>query len=209
MKNEPKIWENLKLRNRKSGIGCVIISVKWLDKDWGSISDVDRICYLLYFTAFSHHENPEDFILLCIFVHHFLVWDLLQLPVILVAAGAASYKSNHCVSCCYTITCAALCCSCDGSQSWWESGIFTCDCCSIVLHESAWSNTGAATSCVSQMWRLHLCWFMAKVKEICCEINRSFDLLQPELFVGCVNIVHNIRNINLMFMGPRIVNVLF
>jgi len=37
---------------------------------------------------------------------------------------------------------------------------------------------------------------MAKVKEISCEINRNFDLLQPELFVGCVNIVHNMRNIS-------------
>jgi uncharacterized membrane protein len=24
----------------------------------------------VYFTAFSHHENPENFILLCIFVHY-------------------------------------------------------------------------------------------------------------------------------------------
>lgn len=72
-KNEHKILENLKLRNLKSGFGCIIISVKRSDTDWSSISDVDRDCCLLYFAAFSHRENPEDFMLLCIFIHHFLV----------------------------------------------------------------------------------------------------------------------------------------
>jgi len=35
---------------------------------------------------------------------------------------------------------------------------------------------------------------MVKVKEKYCEINRSFDFLLPEFFMGSVHIAHNIRN---------------
>jgi hypothetical protein len=54
-KNEHKNWENLKLRNLKAGFYCIVISVKCLDTGWGSISDVDRDCYLLFDLPVFHY----------------------------------------------------------------------------------------------------------------------------------------------------------
>lgn len=53
---------------------------------------------------------------------------------------------------------------------------------------------------------------LAKVKENCCEIYHNFDLLWPELFVGCVNIVQNIRikvNTNIIIIAVCICKIFY